>query len=258
MPHPVIRIALVLRLRELEEGMSKMTVLVARAVAMQALAVALICVGFGPTAAAAPLKLADLAPGSTYRIAFVTSQASINTSTSIAFYDAFVNSIANGSGSILASYGTTWRVIGSTSAVDAYDHIGGNFLDPIYTPAGDLVAHNAADLWDGWLLNPINQFESGILGSVYVSTGTGPDGRRIWALGGDNPYGAVTPGAAGAISEAWIVAGFEGNSGLRPKYGISDTLVVPGGTTVPEPSTWPLLTAGVVGLLARRRLCGRA
>ena len=202
----------------------------------------------------------DLAAGSQYRIAFVTSGGISATNTDISVYDSFVNGLANGSGSILAPLGSSWKAIVSTAGADAYSHIGGAFTIPVYSVDGHLIASNAADLWDGWLGYQIFTNEKGISGSVNVNTGTLTDGSRSpHPLGGDPIYNAITGGLAGATGWSWMVGSFEGKASIRPVYGISEALtvglipVVP--VPVPEPETYAMMLAGLglMGFMTRRR-----
>jgi hypothetical protein len=122
-----------------------------------------------------------LTPGSTYFLAFVTVGTSQATSTNIADYDNFVTQEAN-SISALVALGTTWKVIGSTTSVDAKDHI--SLAGPVYNLNGELVATGAEDLWDGLgNLHPINVTQTGNIYSRGVWTGTNPNGKHS-VLGG--------------------------------------------------------------------------
>jgi hypothetical protein len=88
----------------------------------------------------------DLAPGSTYYLAFVTAGTTTTASSNIDDYDAFVAAQAN-LNPALAALGTTWKVIGSTPRVDAAAHIG--VTGPVYLLSGVRIATDSADLFDG-------------------------------------------------------------------------------------------------------------
>lgn len=207
-------------------------------------------------AQAAPFRLADLEPGSSYRLMFVTSRAVFSGFNDVAGYDIFVQGMADAPGSRLAGLGASYQAVVSMHDLDAYDHIGGAFTTPVYSLAGLLVADGAADLWDGLLSSPVSTDETGHFwqGGINVNTGTGPDGRRSVApFGcGFGPVGAITGGVAGSIT-AWTSGSFEGCS-TRPIYGMSSTLTVPRGTVVPAPGTASLLLAAVTAFA----LAGRA
>ena len=95
-----------------------------------------------------------LAPGSTYFLAFVTAGTKRAAFSSNIFdYDAFVSGEAN-SDATLALLSTTWRVIGSTAAVDAIDHIG--VTGPVYNLGGQEVGTGSSEMFDGSLMAPIN------------------------------------------------------------------------------------------------------
>jgi hypothetical protein len=198
-------------------------------------------------AQSAPSRLAELDPGSSYRLMFVTSTAVFSGFNDIARYDNFVQGLADATGSSLAGLRASYQAVISMHDLDAYDHIGGAFTTPVYSLDGVLVADGAADLWDGLLSAPVATDETGRFwdGGINVNTGTGKDGRRSVApFGcGFGPVVAITGGVAGSIT-AWTSGSFEGCS-TRPIYGISGTLTVPGGTAVPVPSTACLLLAAM-------------
>lgn len=208
---------------------------------------------FGPARAA--VVTPNLPAGAEYRIAFVTSAGISASNTDINVYDSFVNGLANSPSSILAPLGATWKAIASTLAVDAFSHIGGAFTVPVYSVFGDLIAVDAADLWDGSLNSPIWIDENGVTkqGGINVNTGTLPDGSASPnPLGGDPVLEAITGGVAGATGTNWIVGSFEGKLSFRPVYGISDTLRV---APVPVPKVGLLLVAavGLTGFMARAK-----
>lgn len=189
-----------------------------------------------------------LAPGSQYRLAFVTAGTRNAGSSQIADYNLFVTTEANLS-SGLAALGTSWAVIGSTSAKYAYDNIGGNFTIPIYNLAGQLVATGATDLWDGTIANPIgwNQYGASYSGTVF--TGTTFDGSGS-SFGLGSP--SVTTGSSSLVVAFWISGPTSPSTLTHPFYAISGTLTVP----TPEPSALGMtilsLVLGLVLNQARR------
>ena len=84
-----------------------------------------------------------LAPGSQYRLVFVTAETTYQAlDPNIADYNAEVSLEAN-SVTALLDLGTTWRVIGSTSSVNAITNIGSDPNVPIYNLDGLKVANDA-------------------------------------------------------------------------------------------------------------------
>lgn len=226
-----------------------------------AMAAAILMIGGGWTAPAqAGIDLttpAGLAPGDQFRFVFVTDGTTTATSTDISTYDNFAQTQADG-----ATYdGVTvsWLAIGSTTAVNAIDHIG-QTETPVYLVDGTMVTPNTTTtgLWSGTLDSPIDEDISGqTLLTTTVWTGTNYDGTQSNIA---PPLGSAIPdyGITYLTNNEWIAAGH----GIAPQitlslYSISQILTVPQLTTVPEPSSKLLL--GVGGALvsahgwARRR-----
>jgi len=155
-----------------------------------------------------------------------------------------------------------WKAIASTATVDAIENTGttGGGGVPIYNLAGQLVAEDYDDLWDGSILNSIHIDENGSSSYQVVWTGTGMAGAAIpdHFMGSG---GKAINGSPYYKHDDWVSAGdtFGVGSFLR-MYGMSSVLTVPT-ESVPEPAsviTWTLL--GVVGCIAtwwkRRRKAG--
>lgn len=195
----------------------------------------------------------NLAPGDTYRLAFVTSTASNSTSADIADYNAYVTSVANTIPE-LVGLSTTWTAIGSTDTVDARDNTstnpGAGTGVEIYLLNNTILASNNLDLWDGSIANSLNVNEQGILSpSVGVWTGTGPTGAGagIQTLGGADAFTIV--GLSGAPNAAWIAAATaKPDTANLSFYAISGVL-----TAIPEPGTALLMGMGLVAMGWRGR-----
>lgn len=191
-----------------------------------------------------------LAPGSQYRLVFVTADFYHVTSTAISTYNTDVNNEADAVAALHA-LGTTWLAIGSTDAVNAIDNIGQDPGVPIYNLQGQLVAKdatsNSGGLFSSALVNPVAYDENGHAPQEYVATGSLSDG--------DSP----PPGSA--LGDTSILAGFSGSTDhgflfstfyvsptnlQLPLYAVSEELTVP---TVPEPSTLLLLCTSCTLLL---------
>ena len=148
----------------------------------------------------------SLAPGSPYRLAFVTDGTYEAISSNIGDYNNDV--AAEAALSALSALGTTWKVIGSTASVSAISNIGSDPGVPIYDLHGNLVADDATTSPGGLfagepLLSPIAFTPTGAsLSSIAVSTGTHPDGtpHATAELGSSYSiviYGMITTWAGG-------------------------------------------------------------
>jgi hypothetical protein len=202
----------------------------------------------------------ELEPGEHYRLAFVTSQFHMidAMSTDIAEYNALVSSAAS-SVSELNALETTWSAIVSTPSsgpnppFNARDNTSTNPNSgpgvPIYNLAGDCVAWNNQDFWDGTHSEPINVNERGGYTSQPVWTGTYYTGVRV--VGRElGTTSAIYGFSSQSDSPSWVY-----NSGTSypfhqrlPLYAISDPI-----TVVPVPAAIWLLGSGLVFLLGFRR-----
>ena len=212
--------------------------------------VSLAVMGLGSITYASPITIPpNLQPGDTYRLAFVTSGTRDATSSNITDYDTFVSAAATNAG-----LPGTWQVIGSTNAVNAFDHIGGNFSSPIYLLDGIIIATGSADLWDGTLTSPLSIDENGSQQINLVWTGTQQDGATLVS----SPLGTLSPmiGLSWLADPNWIETPsstfFEDHFHL---YGISGVLTVPGSndSSVPEPGTVSLMMLGGMALVGKVR-----
>jgi hypothetical protein len=146
-----------------------------------------------------PATGAPWAVGDTYRLAFFTSATTTAESADIADYNAWVQGLADATTvyDIGADEGVTWKVIGSTDAVDARDNTSTNptvetgcaifLLD-----GSTVVANDYADLWDGSIQHIINLTEQGTVSTYWPFTGSYLDGTE--APGHGASYGALGDG----------------------------------------------------------------
>lgn len=192
----------------------------------------------------------DLAPGAKYYLLGIFGGGGFGVtgqSSNIADYDAFVNSMASTSG----FSSITWKALGSTSSVNARDHLNlGNF--PIYRPDNVRLANNATDLWDGSIAASAGGL---ILPNSFVWTGSNTDGTAgLFYLGSATPVIGFTQ-----FTDAnWINHRHDlPASGSHRMLGVSQLLTVGGaGSAVPEPATltfWSV-AASIMFLLRRRHV----
>ncbi len=228
-----------------------------------ALAVAAVAAMASSVCASSITVPAGLAPGSTYRLVFVTDETYTAADSAIGDYNTLVNNDANAVAA-LAALGTTWTIIGSTPTVNAITNIGQDAGIPIYNLDGLEVADDATTssggLFSGSLINSINFDENGSILNTIVWTGTGSSGvANGFSLGGAFPtYGASAPPYAS--SPDWIQFSQNVNATDYSLYAISGELTVPSSGT-PEPATAGMVSLGVVLLFLearrRRRITGR-
>jgi hypothetical protein len=195
-----------------------------------------------------------LAPGSQYRLVFITNGTYTAASASISTYN---NDITNEVAAIpqLAALGATWTAIGSTESVSAATNIGfsastvGIYLLDGTTKVANGTGTTGSGLFSGSILNPLNLDDLGItLSSPVVWTGSNTDGT----IDSTHALGEALPEAGNPqFSNQWLQAS---NGALGtvsfPLYGISSTLTVPG---TPEPGTTILVALGSGLLLLVQR-----
>ena len=191
-------------------------------------------------------------PGESFRWVFVTSLTTYAYSPFIANYNSLVQdsaSIATQISGVLGKENIAqieWRAIASTIYTDAIDNIIGDPTAPIYTPQGDLVAFDKADMFDGVLMHPIDVTENG--GTPTASetwTGSNADGRGddLASLGGR--YAVAVVGYWYVYDDpacAWINGHKLSPYLYRHLYAISEEL-----TVVPVPSA---VILGATGMLS--------
>jgi len=189
--------------------------------------------------------------GDQYRLAFHTSATTAATSADIATYNAWVQGLADASPlNIGANFGATWKVIGSTAAVDARDNtstnptVNGSGHAIFLLDGSTLVANDYYDLWDGAIQNIINITEQGTTWAYWPWTGTLTDGTAGTGGSAGNPLGStgqVGQGNASVTTEwIWRVWTMDPPGNLMPMYALSDPLVI----VVDDPN-FPSVDAGV-------------
>ena len=173
-----------------------------------------------------------LSPGDPYRILFVTSNTRDAQSGNIADYNTFVQNAADGvTGTPFASI--TFRVLGSTSAVNARDNTGttgaGTGIRTFYYQ-GRKVADSYTDLYDGtWDTNEPRHQDGMVRAAgggfdAFILTGTNNDGNTGATLG--TPTGVGT-GDSQTTGSPLSNANRTGPGASQSFYGLSEVLTPP-------------------------------
>ena len=196
----------------------------------------------------------DWAAGDTYHLVFCTSTFTQATSTDIAYYNTFVNDVADGS-SLTGVPDVTWYAVGSTPTTHARDNA--LVSAPVYRLDLALVADGFGDLWDGAIAAAINVDENGVGGiEMHVWSGStglgytyGPPTYTARALGDAGPhYGAVHL-TDGRWNGGWFN---KPNTESLSLYSLSDPLTITAAVPVPEPAGLGLIGLALLAIRKRR------
>jgi hypothetical protein len=200
------------------------------------------------TASAAIITVPEgLGVGDSYRLIFVTSTTTTATESSAAYYNNFVNSLAQ-SVPELAALGTTWTVAGNLVGINTWQNTGttGDDAIPIYRLNGSVFAANYTAL-KGAPTVPVSYNELGVATVARVWTGMS---EAMSVPGMSSPIGNGGSVEAGSSDNAWYTWGFHGmdpNTENR-LYAMSGVI-----TVIPEPATFGMLGAAAIAMLLRRR-----
>ena len=144
-----------------------------------------------------PLKPAGVPVGGKFRLLLITDTWRDASSTSISTYDSHVQSQVGSGHTVIRPYSGQFKVVGSTSAVDARDHVGATGTGvPIYWMGGSKVADDYADFWDGsWDANaPADRRNSnGQASNSNTQTDWSWTGSNDNGTKSSNPLGSATP-----------------------------------------------------------------
>lgn len=208
--------------------------------------------------AAIVTKPTNLVDGDQYRLVFVTSGTRNALSANIADYNSFVTQQANLAPE-LAALNTTWKVIGSTTTVNARDNTGTNPTlssgVPFYRLDGGLVAASNTELWSSNIRIPLNITQTGLVFGNEIMTGTFADGTTVAQRALGNAGGIVQAGLGREIDLKWISYNQFDTFQQWPFYAMSGVITV--SSAVPEPNSMMLVGLGMFMWSATSRRCRR-
>ncbi len=174
------------------------------------------------------LKPSGLAAGTKFRLLFITSTSRDGTATDIATYNTFVQTAAKaGHSAISDSCGNKFKVVGSTSSVDARVNTDSESTDTgalIYWLNGDKAADNYGDFYDGGWDSTSATDESGSFNNgINVWTGSNSDGTKSSYY-----LGRATPPLVrhGSRTGTPLSHGNNSRTSISPFYGLSPVFTV--------------------------------
>ena len=199
-----------------------------------------------------------LGVGDEFRLLFVSSTTRNATPTGISTYNTWIQNQAAAGHTDIQDYSDTFRVVGSTAAVDARDNTRTTYTSsdkglPIYWLDGNNVADDYEDFYDGgWddEANPTTEAGSST-SATSIWTGSDDDGTESFTSSGTSfalgkefvALGALNHATLGPVGDSAFNGG---KSGSRPFYGLSGVFrVVPAPPTV-VPTDWSLIPSGLV------------
>ena len=180
-----------------------------------------------------------LGPGESFRLIFASSTTRDGTATDITTYNTWIQNVAAAGHASIRAYSSGFRVVGSTSTIDARDNTETTYTSadkgvPIYWLGGNKVADDYEDFYDGSWNNERNpKDESGSsrnLSSIsQPMTGSTHAGRKYSDSIGDGSLGTSfvrvgRPNSSGAGPLSSDVS--TDNRNNQPFYGLSAVFTV--------------------------------
>ena len=195
------------------------------------------------------LKPSGVAAGGKFRLLFVTSNRRNPRSSNIANYNSFVQARAAAGHSAIQHYGKGFRVLGSTSAVNARANTCSRSSDTdaaVYWLNGTKVADNYGDMYDGSWDSNADRFENGSVNSDDLTrtwTGTNNNGTTdsFNYLGGFSPAFGLSFFTTSPLKEGITTTG---NYRL---YGLSQVFVVDADRTTPATTDISIISTPAIG-----------
>ena len=191
------------------------------------------------------------ASGAEFRLLYVTSLSTGATSRNIKIYDRHVVEAAKSGGASIEIFSSHFRALVSTESVEARDHTSTTYTNddfgvPIYWVAGDKVADDYRDFYDGSWDSNLARDQSGdaVSGTTEVFTGSRSNGARAAdgrVLGARrlNSVRVGRPGRPGRELESSLV---RRKGSQRPLYGLSGVFRVANDAVLPKPKSDATIT----------------
>ena len=199
-----------------------------------------------------------LGVGDEFRLLFVSSTTRNAASASISTYNTWIQNQAAAGHTDIQDYSDTFRVVGSTAAVDARDNTYSTYTSsdkgvPIYWLNGNKVVDQYEDFYDGGWDDEANPTtEAGASTSATgIWTGSDDDGTESFTSSGTSfalgkefvAIGSLNHATLGPVGDSAFNGG---KNGSRPFYGLSAVFRVEQGPPTVVPADWSLKPSGVV------------
>ena len=191
-----------------------------------------------------------LGPGDQFRLIFLSSETRTAVPTDIARYNAWVQGLAANGHADIQDHSSTFRVVGSTAAVDARDNTSTTYTSSdkgvaIYWLNGDKAADEYEDFYDEtWDEEASMRDESGTtVTPIFVFTGSNHDGTKTGQPLGNT--GLVTLGQPNSTfaNEGPLSSDISGAStGDSHLYALSGVFQV---GAIEVPADWSLVPSGL-------------
>lgn len=172
---------------------------------------------------------AGLQPGDTYHLLFNSSTFTNALSSSIDFYNDFVQATADAAG-IGVSEGVTWKAVASTASIDARVNAPVGLSTPVYNTnaAGpQKIANGFVSLWDGSIDETVDYDEFGLSNPVDAWTGSTPTGLAATGSTLGHSSGTAWCGRPSLLGSQWLTILQPSTSAQLSVYALSEPLTVP-------------------------------
>ncbi len=172
---------------------------------------------------------AGLQPGDSYHLVFNSSTFTNALSSSIDYYNDFVQAAADAAG-IGTSEGITWKAIASTASIDARVNASISLNTPVYNTraaGSEKVADGFIDLWDGTIDGFPRYDEFGNDNTVDAWTGSTPTGLRATNRTLGDTSGFAWCGRPTLLGPQWLAILQPSTLTQLPVYALSEELIVP-------------------------------